>query len=772
MVEFAVSRSTVWATEKIFAEAVFYCFGKEMFMREEWQGFREGKWCDSIDVRDFIVSNYTPYDGDAAFLKGATERTKKISAKLNALLVEEAKKGVLDVDTENVSSILTYAPGYVDKDLDIIVGLQTDAPLKRAVNPFAGIRMCEKACDAYGYKMSDKVRTEFKYRTTHNDGVFRVYTEEMRAARHVGVITGLPDAYARGRIIGDYRRIALYGMDYLIECKKRDKREYGMKDMSEENIRQLEELSKQLDFMEQLKTMAAQYGCDISRPARNAKEAVQWLYFGYLGAVKEQNGAANSIGRITTFLDIYFERDIKAGLLDESAAQEIIDDLVVKLRLVRHLRTPEYNDLFAGDPTWVTTSEGGVCEDGRSMVTKTSFRILQTLYNLGSSAEPNITILWAQSLPQGFKDFCAKVSIDTDSIQYENDDVMRPIYGDDYAIACCVSAMRVGKQMQFFGARCNLAKVLLMALNGGKDEIYGIQVAPEGPVFDEGVLDYHKVLEAYKQYMSWMAKLYVNTLNVIHYMHDKYAYERLMMSLHDTDVDRLMAFGICGLSVLADSLSAIKYAKVTAIKDERGLITDFKTEGDFPKYGNDDDRVDSIAKGIVESFFEERKKTPPYRHAKHTLSILTITSNVVYGKKTGSTPDGRKRGEPFAPGANPMHGRDCEGALASLNSVAKLPYSCCRDGISNTFSITPDTLGENEDDRVSKLTAMLDGYFIQDAHHLNVNVLNRQKLIDAMNDPTLYPNLTIRVSGYAVNFNKLNKNQQQEVINRTFHEKF
>ena len=741
-------------------------------MRDEWQGFREGKWCDSIDVRDFIVANYTPYEGDASFLKGATDRTKKISVKLNALLAEEAKKGVLGVDTENVSSILTYAPGYVDKDLDIIVGLQTDAPLKRAVNPFAGIRMCEKACDAYGYKMSDKVRTEFKYRTTHNDGVFRVYTEEMRAARHVGVITGLPDAYARGRIIGDYRRIALYGMDYLIECKKRDKREYGMKDMSEENIRQLEELSKQLDFMEQLKTMAAQYGCDISRPARNAKEAVQWLYFGYLGAVKEQNGAANSIGRITTFLDIYFERDIKAGLLDESAAQEIVDDLVVKLRLVRHLRTPEYNDLFAGDPTWVTTSEGGVCEDGRPMVTKTSFRILQTLYNLGSSAEPNITVLWAQTLPQGFKDFCAKVSIDTDSIQYENDDVMRPAYGDDYAIACCVSAMKVGKQMQFFGARCNLAKVLLMALNGGKDEIYGIQVAPEGQIFDEGVLDYHKVLEAYKQYTSWMAKLYVNTLNVIHYMHDKYAYERLMMSLHDTDVDRLMAFGICGLSVLADSLSAIKYAKVTAIKDERGLITDFKTEGDFPKYGNDDDRVDSIAKWIVESFFEELKKTPTYRNAKHTLSILTITSNVVYGKKTGSTPDGRKRGEPFAPGANPMHGRDCEGALASLNSVAKLPYSCCRDGISNTFSITPDTLGENDADRVNKLTAMLDGYFIQDAHHLNVNVLNRQKLIDAMNDPTLYPNLTIRVSGYAVNFNKLNKNQQQEVINRTFHEKF
>lgn len=741
-------------------------------MREEWQGFRKGKWCDKIDVRDFIVKNYTPYEGDASFLQGSTERTKKISAKLNALLAEEAKKGVLDVDTENVASILSYAPGYVDKDLDIIVGLQTDAPLKRAVNPFAGKRMCEKACDAYGYKMSDKIREEFKYRTTHNDGVFRVYTEEMRAARHVGVITGLPDAYARGRIIGDYRRVALYGMDYLIECKKADKKRYGAKDMSEDNIRQLEELAKQLEFMEQLKTMAAQYGCDISRPARNAKEAVQWLYFGYLGAVKEQNGAANSIGRITTFLDIYFERDIKNGMMTEEQAQEIIDDLVVKLRLVRHLRTPEYNDLFAGDPTWVTTSEGGICKDGRPMVTKTSFRMLQTLYNLGSSAEPNITILWAQDLPQGFKNFCAKVSIDTDSIQYENDDVMRPAFGDDYAIACCVSAMKVGKQMQFFGARCNLAKVLLMALNGGKDEIYGIQVAPEGKVFDEGVLDYDKVLEAYKHYMSWMAKLYVNTLNVIHYMHDKYAYERLMMSLHDTEVERLMAFGICGLSVLADSLSAIKYAKVTAIKDERGLITDFRTEGDFPKYGNDDDRVDDIAKWIVESFYEELKKTRTYRGAKHTLSILTITSNVVYGKKTGSTPDGRKRGEPFAPGANPMHGRDCEGALASLNSVAKLNYACCRDGISNTFSITPDTLGEDEDDRIGKLTNMLDGYFVQDAHHLNVNVLNRQKLIDAMNDPTLYPNLTIRVSGYAVNFNKLNKNQQQEVINRTFHEKF
>ena len=719
-------------------------------MNGEWQGFKKGNWCKKIDVRDFIVRNYKPYDGDKSFLTGPTERTTKVKKYVDELLIKEAEKGVLDVDTENVASILSFAPGYIDKENDIIVGLQTDAPLRRAINPFAGKRMSEKACEAYGYKMSDKIKTEFKYRTTHNDGVFRVYTDEMRAARHVGVITGLPDAYARGRIIGDYRRIALYGMDYLIECKKADKKELGKNDMSEENIRLIEDVQKQLEFMEQLKQMASQYGCDISRPASNAKEAVQWLYFGYLGAVKEQNGAANSIGRISTFLDIYFERDIKNGVLTEQGAQEIMDDLVLKLRLVRHLRTP----------------------DGRPMVTKNCFRVLNTLYNLGSSAEPNITVLWSQKLPQGFKDFCAQVSIDTDSIQYENDDVMRPAFGDDYAIACCVSAMKEGKQMQCFGARCNLAKVLLMALNGGKDEIYGIQVAPEGKVFDEGLLDYDEVLKAYKKYMKWMAKLYVNTLNIIHYMHDKYAYERLMMSLHDTHVERLMAFGICGLSVLADSLSAIKYAKVKAVKDERGLITDFVTEGDFPKYGNDDDRVDKIAQWIVESFYKELVKTPTYRGAKHTLSILTITSNVVYGKKTGSTPDGRKRGEPFAPGANPMHGRDCEGALASLNSVAKLDYGCCRDGISNTFSITPDTLGENEEDRISKLTTMLDGYFAQNAHHLNVNVLQRQKLIDAMNNPSLYPNLTIRVSGYAVNFNKLNKNQQQEVINRTFHEKF
>lgn len=610
---------------------------------------------------------------------------------------------------------------------------------------------------------------QFKFRTTHNDGVFHVYSKEMRAARHAGVITGLPDAYARGRIIGDYRRIALYGMDRLIAEKQRDREQLQSKVMTEEHIRLIEELYKQLDFMDRLKKMAAQYGYDISRPAENAKEAVQWLYFGYLGAIKEQNGAANSIGRISTFLDIYFERDIREGVLDETGAQEIIDDFIIKLRLVRHLRTPDYNDIFAGDPTWVTMSESGMSDDGRPMVTRNAYRVLNTLYNLGSSAEPNITVLWSERLPEPYKRFCAKVSIDTDSIQYENDDLMRPLYGDDYAIACCVSAMKVGKQMQFFGARCNLAKVLLMALNGGRDEISGEQVGPKGEAFDEGVLDYDKVMDAFKKYCSWMAELYVNTMNIIHYMHDKYAYERLMMSLHDTDVERLMAFGVSGFSVLADSLSAIKYAKVKAVKDERGIISDFVTEGDFPKYGNDDDRVDDIAKWIVEYFYTELSKHETYRGAVTTLSILTITSNVMYGRKTGSTPDGRKKGEPFAPGANPMHGRDVSGALASLNSVAKLRYTCCRDGISNTFSVTPEVLGRCEDDRVSRLVDMLDGYFVQDAHHLNVNVLNRQKLIDAMNDPNLYPNLTIRVSGYAVNFNKLSKQQQQEVINRTFH---
>ncbi|MDD6483085.1 MAG: formate C-acetyltransferase [Clostridiales bacterium] len=739
-------------------------------MNNAWRGFKIGEWNENINVNEFIRLNYEPYEGEADFLEGCTPRTVTVSNKVkNLLIAENEKGGVLDVDTEHVSSLLTYEPGYVAKGYDIILGLQTDAPLKRAVNPFAGYRNAVQACEAYGYEIGDKVKDEFTYRTTHNTGVFRVYTDTMKKARHAGILTGLPDAYARGRIIGDYRRVALYGMDFLIEKKKEDKRILGEGDMSEDTIRLLEELAKQIEFMVQLKEMAAQYGCDISEPAKNAYEAVQWLYFGYLGAIKEQNGAANSIGRISTFLDIYMQRDIAEGTLDEAHAQELIDDLVLKLRLVRHLRTPEYNDLFAGDPVWVTCSLGGMCEDGRTMVTKTCYRFLQTLYNLGPSAEPNLTVLWSQGLPKAFKDFCAKVSIDTDSIQYENDDVMREMYGDDYAIACCVSAMKVGKQMQFFGARCNLAKTLLMALNGGKDEIYGSQIAPEGRVFDEKPLNYNEVIEAFKKYASWMAKLYVNTMNVIHYMHDKYAYERLMMSLHDTDVERLMAFGISGMSVLADSLSAIKYAKVTPIKDERGIITDFKTEGDFPKYGNDDDRVDDIAKWAVEFFYNELCKTKAYRGAKHTLSILTITSNVMYGKKTGSTPDGRKAGEPFAPGANPMHGRDSEGALASLNSVAKLNYNCCQDGISNTFSITPDALGEDDDNRVDNLTTMLDGYFAQDAHHLNVNVLNRQKLIDAMNDPTLYPSLTIRVSGYAVNFNKLTREKQEEVIARTFH---
>ncbi len=739
---------------------------------EFWRNFENGVWQDEINVRDFIQKNYTPYTGDASFLKGPTARTEKVRAEVDRLLVlENEKGGVLNVDTENISSILTFKPGYIMKDSEIIVGLQTDEPLKRAVNPFAGYRNAVQACEAYGYEISDKIKTEFKYRTTHNTGVFRAYTDTMKKARHAGILTGLPDAYGRGRIIGDYRRIALYGMDKLIEWRKADKARIGEREMTEENIRLLEDIARQIEFMKELITMAEGYGFDISKPATNAREAIQWLYFGYLGAVKEQNGAANSIGRISAFLDIYIERDLKEGTITEEQAQEMIDDLVLKMRLVRHLRTPEYNDLFAGDPVWVTVSLAGTGEDGRPLVTKNCYRFLHTLYNLGPSAEPNITVLWAQNLPEEFKKFCAKVSIDTDSIQYENDDEMRPKFSDDYAIACCVSAMKTGKQMQFFGARCNLAKVLLMALNGGKDELHGDQIAPEGKVFGEEVLNYDEVLTAFKEYASWMAKLYVKTMNVIHYMHDKYAYERLMMALHDVEPERLMAFGISGFSVLADSLSAIKYAKVTPIKDERGLIVDFKTEGEFPKYGNDDDRVDEIAAWIAEFFYSELCKTPCYRGARHTLSLLTITSNVVYGKKTGATPDGRKMGEPFAPGANPMHGRDCEGALSSLNSVAKVCYDCCQDGISNTFSITPAALGSDDDNRVTNLVQVLDGYFAQSAHHLNVNVLNRQKLIDAMENPALYPSLTIRVSGYAVNFNKLSKDKQLEVISRTFHEK-
>ena len=726
---------------------------------------------EKIDVRGFIQANYTPYEGGAEFLSGPTNRTRELMEKVDALLKEEQRRGgVYDVDTTTFSSLLTYKAGYVDKDNEIIVGLQTDAPLKRGVNPFGGMRMAKNACEAYGYALSDEVKKQFEVKTTHNDGVFHVYTDEMKAARHAGLLTGLPDAYGRGRIIGDYRRIALYGADALIEQKEADRKKYGACLMDEENIRRLEELFKQIDFLKKLKEMALLYGLDISAPAKNAKEAVQWTYFGYLAAIKEQNGAAMSLGRVSTFFDIYIERDIKAGLLTEESAQELIDDFVIKLRLTRQLRTPEYNDLFGGDPTWTTESVGGMGEDGRTLVTKTSYRMLNTLYNLGAAPEPNITVLWSEKLPEAFKKFCAKVSVDTDSIQYENDDDMRPIYGDDYAIACCVSAMKIGKQMQFFGARCNLAKLLLLALNGGRDEKSGLQIAPVGESF-EGILEYDKVMAAFEKYRNWLCRLYVNTLNVIHYMHDKYAYEKIQMALHDTEVERFLACGVAGLSVITDSLSAIKYAKVRAVKGEDGLIKEFVTEGDFPKYGNDIDEVDGIAVEILKGFADELKKTPAYRGAMHTLSVLTITSNVVYGKKTGATPDGRAAGEPFAPGANPMHCRDVSGALASLNSVAKIPYACCRDGISNTFSIVPSALGNNEEERVDNLTDMLDGYFAQGAHHLNVNVLDREKLVKAMENPALYPNITVRVSGYAVNFHKLSKAHQLEVIKRTYHER-
>lgn len=735
-------------------------------MRSE---FVKGHYNEEIDVRDFIQRNYTPYEGDGAFLCGPTERTKKLMEKVNALLKAETDKGgVLDVDTERVSSLLTYPAGYIDRENELIVGLQTDAPLKRGVNPFGGIRMARQACEAYGYKLSDLVETEFSYKTTHNDAVFHVYTDEMKAVRHAGLLTGLPDAYGRGRIIGDYRRVALYGVDKLIEEKQKDKRERGMRPMDEQNIRTLEELYKQIDFLKKLKEMALLYGVDISAPAQNARDAIQWTYFAYLAAIKEQNGAAMSLGRVSTFFDIYLERDIADGVLTESGAQELVDDFVIKCRITRQLRTPEYNEMFGGDPTWTTESIGGMGLDGRTLVTKTSYRILHTLYNLGAAPEPNMTVLWSERLPEPFKKFCAQVSVDTDSVQYENDDLMRPIFGDDYGIACCVSAMKIGKQMQFFGARCNLAKLLLLTLNGGRDEKSGLQIAPEGERFT-GVLDYEKVRRAYSKYMAWLCRLYVNTLNVIHYMHDKYAYEKIQMALHDTDVERFLACGVAGLSVVTDSLSAIKYAKVTPVYGENGLIERFETEGEFPKYGNDDDRVDRLAAELVEEFSEELKKTPAYRGAKHTLSVLTITSNVAYGKKTGATPDGRKAGEPFAPGANPMHERDVSGALASLNSVAKLSYDCCRDGISNTFSIVPSALGDNAEERRENLADMLDGYFAQGAHHLNVNVFDRSKLIAAMEHPELYPSVTIRVSGYAVNFHKLSRAHQLEVIKRTYH---
>ena len=739
--------------------------------KTQWNGFKAGNWQNEIDVRNFIQTNYTPYEGDESFLAAATPRTEKLMKKLNHLFdLEQQFGGVLDIDTQTVTSLTNYKPGYLDKENEIIVGLQTDRPLRRGVNPFGGINMTRKACQAYGYELSDKVEQEFQYRTTHNDGVFRVYNEDILNARHVGIITGLPDAYGRGRIIGDYRRVALYGVDYLIQCKKEDKRKLGMELMDAEKIRQLEELYQQINFLGKLKEMALLYGFDISQPAKNAREAVQWLYFGYLAAIKEQNGAAMSLGRTSTFLDIYFERDLKNGVLTEAGVQEILDDFVMKLRMARHLRTPDYNELFAGDPMWITEALAGMGEDGRTLVTKSSFRILHTLYTLGPSAEPNLTVLWSEKLPEAFKRYAAKVSCDTDAIQYENDDLMRPIYGDDYAIACCVSAMRVGKDMQFFGARANLAKLLLMSLNGGKDERYGIQVAPAGEGFTGEYLDYDQVTKLMDIYRPWLAKTYVTAMNMIHYMHDKYAYEKTQMALHDTNVHRYMAFGIAGLSVLADSLSAIRYAKVKAIRDESGIIKDFEIEGEYPAYGNDDDRVDLIAKEQVELFYKELKKIPTYRDAEHTLSILTITSNVMYGKKTGSTPDGRKAGEPFAPGANPMHNRDKNGALASLNSVAKLTYDVCKDGISNTFSIVPQALGNDEESRYANLVNIIDGYFAQMAQHINVNVLNREMLMDACEHPEKYPNLTIRVSGYAVNFHKLTKAQQQEVISRTFHQ--
>ncbi len=738
---------------------------------KNWNGFNKGIWQDEINVRDFIQTNYKEYLGDESFLAKATPRTNTVMKKLQSLFaLERQYGGVLDIDTGTVSSLTSYSPGYIDKDNEIIVGLQTNRPLKRGVNPFGGMRMAKQACEAYGYQLSSKIEEEFRFRTTHNDGVFRAYTDEMRAARKSHVITGLPDAYGRGRIIGDYRRVALYGVDRLIEKKRIDKANLSNQVFDVDTIRLDEEIYQQIAFLGYLKEMASMYGFDISQPASNAREAVQWTYFAYLGAIKEQNGAAMSLGRVSTFFDIYFERDIANGILTEEGAQELIDDFVIKLRAARHLRTPEYNELFGGDPMWITEAVGGMGEDGRTLVTKSSYRILNTLYTLGSSPEPNLTILWSNSLPAPFKRFCAKVSGDTDSIQYENDDIMRPVYGDDYAIACCVSAMKIGKQMQFFGARCNLAKLLLIAINGGYDADSGIHIGPQMPMMDVDKLDYDAVIERFDVYISWLTHLYVNTMNIIHYMHDKYAYEKTQMALHDTKVERFMAFGIAGLSVVADSLSAIKFASVKPIKGDNGFITSFETVGDFPKYGNDDDRVDLIAKDMAHKFITELRKTPTYRNAIHTLSVLTITSNVAYGKNTGATPDGRGAREPFAPGANPMHNREKNGALASLNSVAKISYDDCRDGISNTFSITPDALGKTEEERITNLVTILDGYFAKKAHHINVNVMNRETLLKAYENPEAYPNLTIRVSGYAVNFCKLSREQQREVISRTFHE--
>ena len=739
---------------------------------EAWKDFKGESWKQTIDVKQFILDNYTEYKGDESFLAPPTEKTKRLNDKYSKMSKIEIEKGIYDVDTKTVSGINNYKPGYLIKEDEVIVGFQTDEPLKRITNAFGGMRMAKQALEAYGYELDDEFKKRFEYRKTHNEGVFDAYTTDIRKARHAGLLTGLPDAYGRGRIIGDYRRVALYGIDFLIEEKKKDLIDLEKEVLTEEMIRLREEVSEQIKALGEIKDMAKSYGFDISKPASNAKEATQWLYFGYLAAIKENNGAAMSLGRTSTFLDIYFERDLKNGTITETDAQEIIDQFIMKLRMARHLRTPDYNELFAGDPTWVTESIGGMTEDGKSLVTKNSYRYLHTLYNLGSAPEPNLTILWSDNLPENFKKYCAKVSIDTDAIQYESDELMRPIHGCDYAIACCVSAMTVGKQMQFFGARCNLAKTLLYAINGGYDEVKK-ELVVDGldKILDE-YLDYDTVRKAYSKAMKKIAKTYVDAMNIIHFMHDKYAYERGQMALHDTKVDRLMAFGIAGFSVAIDSLSAIKFAKVKPIRDENDIAVDFEVEGEFPKYGNDDDRADELGKELLEEFYNDLKEHPAYRGAKHTLSVLTITSNVMYGKKTGSTPDGRKKGTYFAPGANPMHGRDSSGALASLNSVAKMPYTnCCEDGISNTFSIVPSALGHSKEEQVENLVNVLDGYFEKGAHHINVNVLNRELLIDAMNNPGKYPTLTIRVSGYAVLFDKLSLEHKKEVIARTFHEK-
>ncbi len=741
---------------------------------EQWKGFKKGDWISEINVRDFIQHNYTPYDGDESFLASATDKTKKLWNEVLDLYKKEhdAKGGVLDIDTKTISTITAHNAGYIDKDLEDIVGLQTDSPLKRAIMPFGGIRIVEKACQAYDRKVDDEVENIFhNYRKTHNDGVFSVYTPDIRRARSSHLITGLPDGYGRGRIIGDYRRVALYGIDALISEKQAELDVLNTDELTEEVIRSREETSDQISALNELKEMALKYGFDISKPANNAKEAVQWLYFGYLGAIKSQDGAAMSLGRTSTFLDIYFERDLQNGVLTEEEAQEIMDHFVMKLRLVRFLRTPEYNELFSGDPVWVTESIGGMGIDGRTLVTKNSFRLLHTLENLGPAPEPNMTVLWSTRLPENFKRYTTNLSIKTSSIQYENDDLMRITLGDDYGIACCVSPMKIGKQMQFFGARANLAKTLLYAINGGRDEISGKQVTPKYAPITSEYLDYDEVMEKFNQMMDYVAKIYIKALNAIHYMHDKYCYEAIEMALHDREILRTMACGIAGLSVVADSLSAIKYAKVKVVRDETGLAIDYKIEGDFPKFGNDDERVDKIAVDITKNFMNKLRKHQTYRNSKHTLSILTITSNVVYGKATGNTPDGRRAGEPFGPGANPLHGRDTNGALAVMNSIAKLPFDSAEDGISYTFSITPGTLGKTESERVDNLVNMLDGYFAQTGHHINVNVFDRSLLEDAMEHPENYPQLTIRVSGYAVHFTKLTREQQLDVIHRTIHER-